>query len=94
VLYRVIDESEVIFREELESLTSDRVVLHIVAGDHQTEEGRDLLAPEHLRQLVPDIAEREVYLCGPPAMTDAITRNVRAAQVPRRHIHTERFALT
>ena len=94
VLYRVIDESEVIFREELEGLTSDRVVLHVVAGDHQTEAGRHLLAPDHLRQLVPDIAEREVYLCGPPAMTDAITRNIRAARVPRRRIHTERFALT
>ena len=94
VLYRVIDESEVIFREELERLTSDRVVLHVVAGDHQTEEGRRLLAPEHLRRLVPDIAEREVYLCGPPAMTAAISRNIRAARVPRRRIHTERFALT
>jgi predicted ferric reductase len=94
VLYRVIDESNVIFREELDRLTSDRVVLHVVAGDHQTEEGRQLLAPEHLRRLVPDIAEREVYLCGPPAMTDAIRRNIRAVRVPRRRIHTERFALT
>ena len=30
----------------------------------------------------------------PPAMTAAITRNVRAAGVPRRRIHAERFALT
>ena len=94
VLYRVIDESEVIFREELERLISDRVVLHVIAGDHRTDEGRALLAPEHLRKLVPDIAEREVYLCGPPAMTAAISRNIRAARVPRRRIHTERFALT
>jgi predicted ferric reductase len=94
VLYRVIDESEVIFREELDRLASDRVAVHVVAGDHRTEEGRHLLGPEHLRQLVPDIAEREIYLCGPPAMTAAMKRNIRAAQVPRRRVHTERFALT
>jgi ferredoxin-NADP reductase len=69
-------------------------VLHVVAGDHATDEGRHLLAPEHLLELVPDLAERDVYVCGPPAMTQAITRNVRAASVPRRRIHTERFALT
>ena len=52
-----------------------------------------LLSPEHLRELVPDLAEREVYLCGPPAMADAIEKNVRRAGVPRRHLHIERFAL-
>jgi len=27
--------------------------------------------------LVPDIAEREVYVCGPPAMTSALLRSLR-----------------
>jgi ferredoxin-NADP reductase len=52
-----------------------------------------LLSPEHLRTLVPDIAERDVYLCGPPAMIDAIHDSLRAAGVARRQIHTERFEL-
>ena len=64
-----------------------------VAGDHRHREGRDLLSPAHLQALVPDIAEREVYVCGPPAMADAIRRSVRKANVPSRYIHTERFAL-
>ena len=46
--------------------------VHVVVGDHTTPEGRGLLAPDHLRQLVPDLAEREVFVCGPPAMTEAI----------------------
>ena len=53
-----------------------------------------LLSPAHLQQLVPDLVERDVFLCGPPAMTAALEQNVRRARVPRRHIHTERFALT
>jgi ferredoxin-NADP reductase len=42
---------------------------------------------------VPDIAEREVFLCGPPAMTNAIEKSVRRAGVPRPYVHVERFAL-
>ena len=34
-------------------------------GDHRGE-GARLLSPEHLRELVPDAAERDVFLCGRP----------------------------
>ena len=67
--------------------------MHFVVGDHRGE-GRDLLSPAHLLELVPDIAERDVFLCGPPAMIDAIRKNLRRARVPRRNVHAERFALT
>ncbi len=90
VLYRVVAEQDIVFRDELERLGVD---VHYVVGDHRGA-GKDLLSPEHLAGLVPDVAERDVYLCGPPAMTDVLERNLRSAGVPRRHIHLERFALT
>ncbi len=94
VLYRVVAEAEAILRDELERLAAEgRATLHIVAGDHRGEGGR-LLSPSHLLELVPDIAERDVFLCGPPGMIDAIHENLRRARVPRRNIHAERFALT
>jgi predicted ferric reductase len=94
VLYRVVREEDVIFREELDALSADSgTVVHYVVGDHAGD-GRDLLAPAHLLELVPDLAERDVFLCGPPAMTSLIQKNVRDAHVPRRQIHAERFALT
>jgi predicted ferric reductase len=94
VLYRVVRDDDIIFRDELEELASARNIdLRFVVGDHDTDEGRDLLSPQHLQEIVPDIAEREVYVCGPPAMTNAIRANVRHANVPARFIHAERFAL-
>jgi len=94
VIYRVIDDGDVIFADELAELSRARGVdYRIVAGDHATPEGRRLLSAGHLRALVPDIEEREVYVCGPPAMTEVITRNVRDAKVPARFVHVERFAL-
>jgi ferredoxin-NADP reductase len=85
VLYRVIREEEAILRDELERIAGARgIAFQLVAGDHATPEGSRLLSPAHLRELVPDIAGRDVYVCGPPAMTDATERNVRAAGVPPR----------
>ena len=68
-----------IFRDELEELARERGIdLVFVVGDHATDDGARLLSPEHLQELVPDIAERQVYVCGPPAMTEVLDRNVGA----------------
>src|SRR5256884_3713786 len=94
VIYRVVRDEDVIFRDALEELAAERgITLHLVIGDHGTEDGARLLSPTHLQELVPDIAERQVYVCGPPAMTELLGRNVRRANVPPRFIHTEKFAL-
>jgi predicted ferric reductase len=94
VVYRVVHEDDVVFRRELDAIADARgVTLHYVVGDHRTEEGRNHLSPAHLRELVSDIAERDVYVCGPPALTDVLEANVRASGVSKRFIHAERFAL-
>ena len=90
VLYRVIEHEEALFADELDRT---RARVEIVAGDHSNEEGRDLLSPEHLREIVPDIVERDVFVSGPPGMVSFIEKNVRRAGVPRRQVHSERFAL-
>ncbi len=94
VIYRVVRDEDVIFRDELEELARGRgITLFFVVGDHATDEGARLLSPSHLQELVPDIAERQVYVCGPPAMTEHLGKNVRRANVHPRFIHTEKFAL-
>ena len=45
----------------------------------------------HLTRWVPDVAERDVYLCGPRPWTDLVLRDLRAAGVPDHHIHLETF---
>jgi predicted ferric reductase len=94
VIYRVVRAEDVIFRNELEELARERGLrLVFVVGDHATEDGARLLSPDHLQELIPDIADRQVYVCGPPALTEVLERNVRRAHVPPRFIHTEKFAL-
>jgi predicted ferric reductase len=90
VVYRALRPEDVILRAELDALARRRgAELHYVVGDHRDAV---LLTPEHLQELVPDIAARDVYVCGPPAMTAATRAALDRSGVPRRHVVTERFA--
>jgi len=94
VVYRALADDDLIFKRELDQLAArSGLVVHYVVGDHRGP-GARLLSRSHLRELVPDVTDRDVFVCGPPAMTDAISRNLRSAGVPRRRLHLERFALT
>ncbi len=94
VIHRVLSEPDIVFRGEMTELAAERgFELHYVVGDHAAEENRELLSSAHLRELVPDIADRDVYVCGPPAMVEWLLASARHAGVSRRRVHVERFAL-
>ena len=95
VLYRVPSEADAVLRSELEHyVTSAGVTLHLLTGRTGAGDPPNRpFAPENLTALVPDIRERDVYVCGPPAMTDAVLRALKQAGVPKRQVHAERFAL-
>jgi predicted ferric reductase len=93
-VYRALREEDVVFRAELDRLARERdMTVHYVIGHHAAPGGERILSPEHLRELIPDILDRDIYVCGPPGMARFIERNVLAADVPRSHLHIERFAL-
>lgn len=47
---------------------------------------------ERLKSLVPDIAESDVYVCGPTAWARAVEKTMKDAGVAERQIHAEEFA--
>jgi predicted ferric reductase len=92
LLYRATAESELLFRSELDSLARDwGIDVRYVLGRRDTEPGP--LSARRLRRLVPDVARRDVYLCGPPGMMDEATESLRSLGVRRSQIHRERFEL-
>ena len=44
-----------------------------------------------LRCWIPDIAEHDVYVCGPPEWTASVHRTLHAAGVPAAQVHVENF---
>jgi ferredoxin-NADP reductase len=47
---------------------------------------------EFLKRLVPDIGERDVFICGPPGWMGAVRRAARSAGAGRDDVHSEDFA--
>ncbi|NLU80734.1 hypothetical protein HCA58_20680 [Micromonospora sp. HNM0581] len=91
-LYRARTPGDAVLIGELRDLAQSRGArLHLLTG--RTTEGSQPFSPENLRGLVPDIAERDVYLCGPAAMAATAERSLRALRVPARHRHVEAFRL-
>jgi ferredoxin-NADP reductase len=88
MLYRASGPSDVVFRAELDALAAHRgAVVHYLVGGRLP----DPLGPERLIELVPDIRQHDVYLCGPPGMISAVVDSLITAGVHRRQIHREDF---
>lgn len=92
VLYRVRDVPGAVLLRELDGLARRRGArLHVLTG--RTGPGNDPFAPANLAAIVPDIRQRDVYVCGPPAMTEAVVRSARELGLPAAQVHSERFGL-
>jgi predicted ferric reductase len=90
VIYRVSSPQDAVLLDELRTLAHAKgAALHVVAGPAVP----DRLAPEALAKLVPDVRDRDVFVCGPPGMAGAVLRSLRALRVPKPQIHAERFSL-
>ncbi|MFJ2240691.1 ferric reductase-like transmembrane domain-containing protein [Streptomyces sp. NPDC087859] len=93
VLYRVRSEADAVLLHEVRRLLALRGGrLHLLTG-RTGEGGVPPFGAGSLHQLVPDITTRDVYVCGPPAMTAAVLAGLRDLRVPARQVHAERFGL-
>ncbi|WP_213455813.1 ferredoxin reductase family protein [Rhizomonospora bruguierae] len=92
VIYRAKAVEDILFRQELDWLAdARRADLWYVLGDRDDPGPRSVFTVKGLRQLVPDLAARDVYLCGPDGLIRSCQRILRRAGVPRRQVHTAAF---
>jgi predicted ferric reductase len=94
LLYANRTRDEIIFFKELEALSKQLAMpLHHVLSDDASYGEHGFIDKEKLSRLVPDIAARDVFLCGPPPMMAAVIAALRELGVPSKNIHYERFSL-
>ncbi|MFF5216601.1 ferric reductase-like transmembrane domain-containing protein [Micromonospora sp. NPDC000442] len=92
ILYRVRDAAKAVLLGELQNLAQARGArLHLLAG--RTGPDNNPFAPANLAKLVPDVTERDVFICGPPPLTLAVLDTLRRLGVPKRQVHAELFRL-
>jgi len=91
LIYRVNSLRDAVFRRELEQIAERRQAkVWFVAGSRAELPGNPLTGGE-LAKRVPGLIDHDVYLCGPPGLTAAVTRELLDAGVRRRQIHYESF---
>lgn len=96
VIDRESTPDEAALHHELQAIAAARANtrLHLVTGPRGPSGHPDSpLSDRQLRDFVPDIEERDVYMCGPPGLTTQLLAVLRNLGVPRARIHTESFDL-
>ncbi len=92
VLYRASSAEDLVFRAELEALAWQRGMgIQYVLGSRHDSGPRRLFTPAGMRELVPDVTRRDVYLCGPPGLVAAAVKALHRLKVPKRQIHLDPF---
>lgn len=100
LVYRARSHEDLIFRNQLESLATRRGVrVHYVLGTRMRARHSWLPAKaarwhdhDALLEMVPDLVDSDVFVCGPSHWMDAVTDACDNAGLPRQQLHTERFA--
>lgn len=99
IIHRVSGPEQMLFGREFAALAARGDLLVLAAMGHRHPElsgwwgGTARVDPEMaVRRFVPDVADREVYLCGPTAWMAEVRTTVLALGVNARCIHTEEFA--
>ena len=100
VIYRVGSQADIVLGNELLDLARSRGGRVVAVVGHRNRERSSWLPAdsssvgdvEAMTCIVPDIAERDVYVCGNPAWMDAVIAAAHEAGVPREAVHHERFS--
>jgi len=100
VVHRVRSRDDAVLGEELRVLAEARGARYVQVEGHRVR-GRESWLPaqaghltdaQALLELVPDVAEHEVYVCGSDGWMDAARDAAHHAGVPHEAVHLERFA--
>src|SRR4051794_4970875 len=88
VLLRASTPADLVLRDEVATEVQCRGgrLVELVGSRHQVR-----LDADALRETVPDLERREVYLCGPDALAQQLTAELERAGVPESRIHFESF---
>jgi len=97
LVYRYSREEHALFKAEIDEIAARRgVMVHYLPGARRTEsswipEGAGDDDTDALTALIPDLATRDLFVCGPPGWITAVRTAALRAGVLRKQIHTEEF---
>jgi ferredoxin-NADP reductase len=106
LVYGSLTSDEIALREEVEQLSArfGMQVHHVLSEERhpplppsgplpQVTVSGGFVTRAFLARVVPDITEREVFLCGPPVVMRMVRKDLAALGVPEPRVFSEQFSL-
>lgn len=94
LLYGSRIQEDVVLKSEIDALSAQGLkTTHIFSESAGGKDETGSINGQRIRKLVPDFLERDIYLCGPPAMMESIIDDLANLGVQAERLHYERFAL-
>jgi predicted ferric reductase len=86
---------DIVFMDELAELEKSGVfrAVHVLTEDNDWAGEKGRLDAACIKRLVPDAAERDAFLCGPPPMMAALRAALLSLGADKARIYYERFSL-
>jgi predicted ferric reductase len=95
LLFSNRSQKDMVFAAELAALEKPETfrVVHVLTEDKDWAGEKGRVDAAMLERLVPDLAERDAFLCGPPPMMEALRAALLGLGAAKARIHYERFSL-
>jgi ferredoxin-NADP reductase len=91
LLYRASSPQDIVFGAELDHIARQRGA-EIVWMVGRSSDPANQMSAQNLRRFVPDVAERDVYLCASPGLSASVRAALRDAGLPPQRLHEEVFS--
>ena len=106
LIYGSLKSDEIALRQEVENLSAryGMPVHHVLSEESlpplpqsgtlpRVTVSSGFVTRDYLQRVVPDAAERDVFLCGPPVVMRMLSKDLAALGVPAKRVFSERFSL-
>ncbi len=106
LIYGSLKSDEIALRQEVENLSAryGMPVHHVLSEERlpplpqsgtlpRVTVSSGFVTRDYLQRVVPDAAERDVFLCGPPVVMRMLSKELAALGVPATRVFSERFSL-
>lgn len=94
-IYAARNVESAVLLDEMKGLSETRnSPVHVLFSRSAAEKGeRRYVDLDYIHSTVPDVVERDVFVCGPPAMMRTVKEALRKLGVPEAQVHYEKFSL-
>lgn len=95
LLYSVKKRDQIIFKQELEELSikyPNLFTIHYIVSEEENSHGFSRINQACIECLVPDVEQREAYICGPSRMSIEMKKNLIKLHINKNKIYYEKFS--